>query len=139
MHWFVRDLRYAVRRLVREPRFTAAVLATLALCLGANLTIFAIVDAVLLRPLPFPGADRLVTIYNTYPNAGVLRDGASVTNYYERRGRLPAFTSLAILSSRHRCRRRGPSDRVRAGDARVVGLFLDTRRGAGQGAHVHGR
>jgi hypothetical protein len=47
-------------------------------------------------PLPFPESIRLVTIFNTYPRAGVDRDGASVTNYYERRGRIPAFASVAI-------------------------------------------
>jgi hypothetical protein len=65
-------------------------------CLGANLTIFAVINSILLRPLPFPESDRLVTIFNTYPKAGVDRDGASVTNYYERRGRIPAFASVAI-------------------------------------------
>ena len=54
------------------------------------------IDAVLLRPLPFPDAGRLVTVFNTYPKAGVDRDGSSLTNYYERRGRIPAFASLAI-------------------------------------------
>ena len=97
MDGLTRDLRHAVRHLTREPRFALTAVATLALCLGANLTIFAIVEAVLLRPLPFPDGDRLVTIYNTYPKAGVERDGASVTNYYERRGRLPALSSLAIF------------------------------------------
>ena len=54
------------------------------------------IDSILLRPLPFPDADRLVTVFNTYPKAGVDRDGSSLTNYYERRGRIPAFSSLAI-------------------------------------------
>jgi hypothetical protein len=80
----------------RRPGFTLTALLTLAICLGANLTIFAVIDSVLLRPLPFPEAGRLVTIFNTYPKAGVDRDGSSITNYYERRGRIPAFASLAI-------------------------------------------
>ena len=54
------------------------------------------IDSILLRPLPFPEAGRLVTVFNTYPKAGVDRDGSSLTNYYERRGRIPAFSSLAI-------------------------------------------
>ncbi len=82
----------------RRPRFTATALVTLAVCLGANLTIFAVVDAILLRPLPFPEAGRLVTIFNTYPKAGVDRDGSSIANYYERRGRIPAFAGVAIYS-----------------------------------------
>ena len=91
-----RDLRHAFRSLRKTPGFTATALLTLALCIGANLTIFAVIDAILLRPLPFPESGRLVTLFNTYPKAGVDRDGASVTNYYERRGRLPAFSNLAI-------------------------------------------
>lgn len=91
-----RDARYATRLLRRSPAFTITALATIALCLGANLTIFALVDGVLLRPLPFPDAGRLVSIYNTYPGADVAHDGSSVPNYYERRGQLDALPSVAI-------------------------------------------
>jgi predicted permease len=93
---FRRQLKYAVRLLRKSPAFTATALLTLAVCFGANLTIFAVIDSVLLRPLPFPQPDRLMMIFNTYPKAGVERDGSSVTNYYERRGRIPAFASLSI-------------------------------------------
>ena len=92
----VTDTRYAARVLRKSPGFTVTALATLAICLGANLTIFAVVDAVLLRPLPFPDAHRLVSIYNTYPGAQVFNDGCSVANYYERRGRLDAFEGISI-------------------------------------------
>ncbi|MGB6198737.1 MAG: ABC transporter permease [Candidatus Acidiferrales bacterium] len=95
---FRRQLSYAVRLLRKTPAFTAAALLTLAVCLGANLTIFAVIDSVLLRPLPFPEPGRLMMIFNSYPKAGVDRDGSSVTNYYERRGRIPAFASLSIYS-----------------------------------------
>ena len=91
-----RQLRYAWRLLRKTPGFTITALLTLAVCLGANLTIFAVINSVLLRPLPFPEADRLVTVFNTYPRAGVDRDGASITNYYERRGQIPAFASTSI-------------------------------------------
>ncbi len=91
-----RDVRFAARLLRKSPPFTVTALLTLALCLGANLTIFAVVDAILVRPLPFPEADRLVTIFNTYPKAGVERDGSSFTNYYERRGKVGAFRSVSI-------------------------------------------
>src|SRR5271154_6043993 len=93
-----RQLSYAARLLRKTPGFTATALLTLAVCLGANLTIFAVIDSVLLRPLPFPESSRLGTIFNTYPKAGVDRDGSSVTNYYKRRGHIPAFTSLAIYA-----------------------------------------
>ena len=94
------DLRYALRQLRKTAAFTVTALATVAICLGANLAIFAVINSVLLRPLPFPNADRLVTIYNTYPKAGVENDGSSLTNYYERRGNIPAFESLSIYMER---------------------------------------
>ena len=71
--------------------------ATVGICLGANLAIFGVVNSILLRPLPFPQSDQLVTIYNTYPKAGVENDGASITNYYERRGNIAAFSSISIF------------------------------------------
>src|SRR5436309_10800288 len=94
------DLRYAFRQLRKAPAFTITALATIAICLGANLAIFAVIDSILLRPLPFPNANRLVTIYNTYPKAGVENDGSSITNYYERRGNIAAFSSLSMYMER---------------------------------------
>ena len=94
------NLRYAFRQLRKSPGFTITALATIAICLGANLAIFGVINSILLRPLPFPNADRLVTIYNTYPKAGVENDGSSITNYFERRGNIPAFESLSIYMSR---------------------------------------
>ena len=94
------NIRYAFRQFRKAPAFTITALATVAICLGANLAIFAVINSILLRPLPFPDADRLVTIYNTYPKAGVLNDGSSITNYYERRGNIPAISSLSIFMHR---------------------------------------
>ena len=106
------NLRYAFRQLRKSPAFTFTALATVAICLGANLAIFAVINSILLRPLPFPQRDRLVTIYNTYPKAGVENDGSSVTNYYERRGNIPAFSSLSIYPRPRRSRRRTGFDRA---------------------------
>ncbi|MDQ6621959.1 MAG: ABC transporter permease [Verrucomicrobiota bacterium] len=94
------ELRFALRQLRKAPAFTVTALATIAICLGANLAIFAVVDCILLRPLPFANSDRLVSIYNTYPKAGVENDGSSITNYYERRGNIPAFESLSMFMER---------------------------------------
>ena len=91
------NLRFAFRQLYKAPAFTVTALATVAICLGANLAIFGVINSILLRPLPFPQSDRLVTIFNTYPKAGVENDGSSLTNYYERRGNIPAFSSLSIF------------------------------------------
>src|SRR5437588_2352405 len=94
------SFRFAFRQLRKTPAFAVTALATVAICLGANLAIFAVIDSILLRPLPFPQPDRLVTIYNTYPKAGVENDGSSITNYYERRGNIPAFSSLSMYMER---------------------------------------
>src|SRR5713101_3468158 len=91
------DLRFALRQLGKAPAFTITAVAIVAICLGANVAIFAVINSILLRPLPFPQSDRLVTIFNTYPKAGVENDGSSITNYYERRGNIPAFSSLSIF------------------------------------------
>src|SRR5437762_7194302 len=91
------NLRFAFRQLRKAPACTVTALATVAICLGANLAIFAVINSILLRPLPFPQSDRLVTIFNTYPKAGVENDGSSLTNYYERRGNIPAFSRLSIF------------------------------------------
>ncbi|MGE3277210.1 MAG: ADOP family duplicated permease [Vicinamibacterales bacterium] len=89
------DVAYAVRLMRRSPGVTATAVATLAICLGANLAVFAALDAIVLRPLPFPDDGRLVRLFNTYPLAGVPDDGASIVNYFERRGRIAALPQLA--------------------------------------------
>lgn len=95
---FWNDVRYAARTLRKNPGFTAVAVFTLALCLGANLTIFAVVDSILLRPLPFPHADRLVTAFHSYPKSGVPHSSASLPNYYDYREKIKAFASTAIIS-----------------------------------------
>jgi putative ABC transport system permease protein len=67
MHTFLRELTYAWRSLRRSPGLTAAVVVTMALGIGANAAIFSVVEGVLLRPLPFPGSERVVTVCETHP------------------------------------------------------------------------
>ena len=90
------DLKCAFRQLLKNPGFTLAAVVTLAICLGANLSIFGVIDSVLLRPLPFPKPDQLVIMFDSYPKAGVGRIGSSLANYYERRGNLSAFSDIAL-------------------------------------------
>lgn len=85
-----------LRRLKRERGFTATVLFTLALCIGANVAIFAVVDAILVRSLPFPESERLVTVRNSYPGAGAERSQSSLSNYYDRREHVAAFASTSV-------------------------------------------
>jgi predicted permease len=93
-----KELATAVRRLCKSPGFLATALVILGLCVGANLAIYAVVDGVLIRPLPFPNPDRLVNIYYTYPRAPTAQNGASLTTYYERRGKIRALSTLSEIS-----------------------------------------
>jgi len=58
------DLKFPFRQLFKNPGFAAVAVLTLALCLGANLAIFAVIDSVLLRKFPFPTPDQLATMFN---------------------------------------------------------------------------
>ena len=71
MQRLIDDVRFGTRLLVKDRGFAATAILTLALCIGANAAIFAVVNAVLLRPLPVPHAEQLVYMYNSYPNAGL--------------------------------------------------------------------
>jgi hypothetical protein len=79
------DLRVGLRLLRKDKTFTLASATTLAICLRANVALFSIVDHVLLRPLPWPDADRLVLMGNQYPGAGVgVSSDSGVPDYYDR-------------------------------------------------------
>jgi len=93
----LRDARQSVASLAREKSFTATVLLIFALCLGANVAIFAVVDAVLLKPLPFREPDRVVVSYNSYPKAGVPHAGTSAPHYLERKAEIAAFAETAAV------------------------------------------
>ena len=73
----MRDLRYAIRVLLKAPVFTLTAILTLALCIGANTAIYTVVDRVLLRPLPYPRPDRLAMVVRHYQGAGGSEDDLS--------------------------------------------------------------
>jgi putative ABC transport system permease protein len=89
----IQDIRYAFRQLVKSPAFTLVVVLTIALGIGANTAIFSVVDAVLLRPLPYCDSDRLVTI---------LHDGdhpVAPANYLDWRNLNQSFQSMGIAEA----------------------------------------
>ena len=90
------DLIYALRVLRKDRAYAAAVILTLAICLGANTAIFTVVRSVLLRPLPYPESDRLVSSFDGFPGAGVERAGTSVPNYVDRRAMTDVFSGAAL-------------------------------------------
>src|SRR5262245_49561122 len=92
MERWIRDLKHAARSLLRAPGFTVVVVATLALAIGANTAIFSVVRVVLLKPLPFPSADRLVYIGGTAPGTDQPPEfGVPDELYFEYRDSVPGL------------------------------------------------
>ncbi len=96
MDRLLQDLRFAARLLWKDRSFAITTIATLSLCLAANVAIFAIVDGVLLKPLPFDEPDRLVRIYNKYPGAGVAIADSGVPDYLDRQRDMAVLEELAM-------------------------------------------
>jgi putative ABC transport system permease protein len=94
---FGKDLRQAVRSWRKSPGFTATVLLTLALGIGTSTALFSIVNAVLLRPLPFPHPDRLALVWETSAQQGVKREGPAGPNFYDWRDQSRSFQDLAAI------------------------------------------
>jgi putative ABC transport system permease protein len=93
----IQDVRYCLRTLRKSPGFTAVVIATLALGIGANTAIFSIVDAVLLRPLPFPKPERLVRLVDNFPGAGLRDVGMSVPELWDLEERSGVFDDVSAV------------------------------------------
>ena len=95
----MRDLRFGIRALLKDKGFSATVILTLALCIGANTAIFAIVNSVLLRPLPVPRAGEIVLMSNQYPNAGSSKStNSGGADYFDRRRDMTVFSEQAMFN-----------------------------------------
>ncbi|MFN8058234.1 MAG: ABC transporter permease [Vicinamibacterales bacterium] len=100
MDLLAHDVTFALRLLWRDRGFALTAVSTLALCIGANAAIFAVVNSVLLKPLPIPGARELVILGNQYPNSGVGEDigwNSSVPDYFDRLAGMPGLDEQAFL------------------------------------------
>src|SRR6185295_4480262 len=97
------DFRYAVRGFRRNPLFVVVALATLAIGIGATTAVFSVVDAVLLKPLPYPDSERLVSIWHEAPGAagvtGGLLSSASMGFTYAEHNRVFEHVGLWVMET----------------------------------------
>jgi predicted permease len=102
MDAFLLDLKYGVRSLWRDKGFALTVLLTFSVCIAANAALFAIVNSVVLRPLPLPNANSILIMSNEYPNAGVIGiNNSSSGDYFDRLREMTAFQSQAVFRPRN--------------------------------------
>ncbi len=92
---FVQDFRYGLRGLRKSPTFFAVAVLTLALGIGANTAMFSVIDAVLLRPLPYPDSDKVVQIYETDSSHGYSKFPVSPYNFVDWKKQASGFSNMA--------------------------------------------
>jgi len=100
METLLKDIRYGVRGLVKRPGFTVVALVTLALGIGANTAIFSVVNAVLLRPLPFKDPEQLAMVWEDATFAGFPRNTPAPANYVDWKTQNQSFTDMAATAER---------------------------------------
>lgn len=98
MRGILDDLRFAFRALRARPGFVGAAILTLALGIGANTAIFGVINAFMLKPLPYPDGGRLVEIHNSYPGHGLEQTGVSIPDFIDRRTRAAALEDSALFT-----------------------------------------
>jgi hypothetical protein len=135
------DLRYALRQLIKSPGFTAVAVLTLALGIGANTAIFSVVDAVVLRPLPFADPGRLFFVSATNPRDGNRPRLASRVEVDQWAAQLQSFEGLATASRAEHggAGRERPRARRGGGALRLGEPVPDPGGDAGAGARLRGR
>ena len=100
MEILLQDLRYGVRMLRNKPAFTMIVVLALAIGIGANTAIFSVVNAILLRPLPYKNADRISMIWMDNPKLGVSQDWHSYPNYIDYKDQNQSYEDMAAFNDR---------------------------------------
>ncbi len=95
METFWQDIRYGVRMLMKAPSFSIVATIALALGIGANTAIFSVVNAVLLRPLPFANADQLMMVWETDATRGMKRGSSSYPNFADWRTQNSVFEHMS--------------------------------------------
>ena len=100
MNALLQDLRYALRTLRKNLMMTSVIAVSLAIGIGANSAIFSVVDALLLRPLPYPEPDRLAAVWLHSPSLGILRDWPSPGEYIDIQKENHSFEQMALAQGR---------------------------------------
>ena len=98
MEQIARDVRYGLRQILRSPVFSAITITTLALAIGATVAIFSVVHGVLIRPLPYPESERLISLTHRYDNSSQRKLPASSAIYFTYRDHNRSFESVALWS-----------------------------------------
>jgi predicted permease len=118
-----RDIAYAARILTKSPGFAVAAILSIAIGIGANTSIFSIIDALLLRPLPYQDADRLVILWNRSPGLNITQDWFSTAQYFDIKAGNRGFEQVAIaIGGNYNLTGQGEPERV--GTLRVSSNLL---------------
>src|SRR5579862_9689218 len=101
MRTLIQDLRFAVRQMAKRPGFTTVVVLTMALGIGANAAIFSVLDAVLLRPLPYTHPEKLVKVWTRFTGIGLPNDQnwISAPEFRDFQQLNHSFSDLAAIAS----------------------------------------
>jgi putative ABC transport system permease protein len=144
LHHMGQDVRFAVRMLRKNRSFTAIAALTLGLGIGANTAIFSVVNAVLLRPLPFPDSDRLVLVFATNLEEGRTEDVATYPDFEDWKAQNHSFDALAAFTTRGMTMNAGdhaeivPAVQVSTGFFDTLGVRPALGRGFGAEEHEPG-
>src|SRR5690348_14013074 len=100
MQEFLQDLKYAARMVRKNLMLAVVIVVSLSIGIGANSAIFSVVDALLLRPLPYPHPERLAAVWLHSPALGILRDWPSPGQYIDIQNENHSFEQMALAQSR---------------------------------------
>ena len=98
METLLKDIHYAFRQLVKHPAFSLIAILALALGIGANTAIFSVVNAVLLRPLPYRAPEELVWLWGTNPLNDIPKESASYPDYNDWRQQAQSFQAMGAFA-----------------------------------------
>jgi predicted permease len=109
---WLHDLRYSLTTLRKRPLYALVTVLVFAIAIGANSTVFGVLNGFFLRPLPYPDGDRLVMVYDSYQKIGLEDAGTAIPDYLERREQAPSLEELAIVRTESKTLGDGAPQRV---------------------------